>query len=77
MKKLLKILGIGTALTVALLVLTAIVATVVIDPNDYREKITDLVKNETGRELLIKGDLSLSFFPWVGLSIGETSLSNA
>jgi len=77
MKKLLKILGIGTASVVVLLVLAIIVATVVIDPNDYRDKISDLVKKETGRELVIKGNLSLSFFPWVGLSIGETTLSNA
>jgi len=77
MKKLLKILGIGSASIVVLLVLAIIIATVVIDPNDYRDKISDLVKKETGRELVIKGDLSLSFFPWVGLNIGETSLSNA
>jgi len=77
MKKLLKILGIGIASIITLLVLAAIIITVLVDPNDYRDKITDLVKKETGRDLVIKGDLSLSFFPWIGLSIGETSLSNA
>jgi len=77
MKKLLKILGIGIASIIVLLVIAVIAVTVLIDPNDYRDKITDMVKKETGRELVIKGDLSLSFFPWVGLSVGETTLSNA
>ncbi|NOY66391.1 MAG: AsmA family protein [Gammaproteobacteria bacterium] len=77
MNKPLKILGF-TAIIIAVLFVGAIIlASIFIDPNDYREEITELVKKETGRELTIKGDLSLSFFPWVGLSIGETSLSNA
>jgi len=35
------------------------------------------VKKQTGRDLNIAGDLSPSFFPWAGLSIGEISLANA
>lgn len=73
MGKLLKIIG-GLLL---LLVLVVIVAPLVIDPNDYRDQIQQVVKEKTGRDLLINGDLSLSVFPWVGVEINDVSLSNA
>lgn len=77
MKKLLKITGISVGLIVVLAIVAIVIATMVIDTNEYRDKISTLVKEQTGRDLTIKGDLSLSFFPWVGLSIGDTTLSNA
>ncbi len=77
MKKILKITGVMIGVVVILLVLAIVAATMLIDTNEYRDKISAFVNKETGRELQIKGDLSLSFFPWVGLSIGETTLSNA
>ncbi|PHS72776.1 MAG: AsmA family protein [Cycloclasticus sp.] len=60
-----------------LIVVAAIVAPMVIDPNDYREEIQTVVKEKTGRDLSINGDLSLSVFPWIGIGINDVSLSNA
>lgn len=48
-----------------------------IDPNDYKPQITELVKNQTGRELTIEGDITLTFFPTLGLQLGKTQLGNA
>lgn len=73
MRILFKIIG-GLVL---LLVAVIIVAPMVIDPNDYREEIQAVVKEKTGRDLSINGDLSLSLFPWVGIGINDVSLSNA
>ena len=73
MKTLFKIMG-GLVL---LIVAVVIAAPMVIDPNDYREQIQTAVKEKTGRDLSIKGDLSLSVFPWVGIGINNVSLSNA
>lgn len=73
MRTLFKILG-GLVL---LLFVTIIVAPMLIDPNDYREEIQAVVKDKTGRDLSINGDLNLSIFPWVGVGINEVSLSNA
>jgi len=73
MGKLLKII-VGLVL---LIIVAAIVAPMVIDPNDYREEIQAVVKEKTGRDLSINGDLSLSVFPWVGIGINDVSLSNA
>ncbi len=65
----------GAAL--ALLVLAIIVLPMVVDPNDYKPQISQAVESATGRSLMIEGDLDLSVFPWLGLAIGKTELSNA
>lgn len=65
---------------VSLLVLIAVVLTAVVmlvDPNDYKAEITALVQDATGRELTLVGDIELSVFPWLGLSLGAAQLSNA
>jgi len=77
MTKILKITGLGVAALLGLLLLSAAAILLLVDPNDYRDDITAAVQNATGRELNIEGDLSLSLFPWLGLSLGETRLSNA
>ncbi len=77
MKKILKILGIIVAVLVALFVVAAIALTLFFDPNDYREDIARYVQEQTGRELKIEGDLSLSYFPWIGIEIGKVELGNA
>jgi AsmA protein len=73
MAKLIKIL-VGLIL---LLVVAIIAIPMVLDPNDYREQIQTAVKENTGRDLSINGDLKLSVFPWIGIGINEVSLSNA
>lgn len=49
---------------------------VLVDPNDYRDDISRLVEENTGQELVIEGDIRLSFFPWLGLDLGRTRLEN-
>lgn len=62
---------------VVLIIVAVIVIPLVVDPNDYRDDITQLVEEKTGRKLEINGDLGLSVFPWLALEIGPTTLSNA
>lgn len=47
------------------------------NPNDYKKDIVAFVKENTGRQLNISGDISLSFFPWIGLDLGKVEISNA
>jgi len=77
MAKILKILGAVVAILVGLVVLAIIVLPMVVDPNDYKGVIADEVAKQTGRTLTIEGDIDLSVFPWLGLEIGPTQLSNA
>jgi len=73
MGKLLKVIT-GVVLLIVVLV---IVAPFIVDPNDYREQIQSAVKDKTGRDLSINGDMSLSVFPWIGVGIKDVSLGNA
>lgn len=77
MNRIIKILlGIGGTV-VGLVIAVMIAAAVLIDPNDYRDKIAEEVKAQTGRDLSISGEIKLSLFPWMGLQLGETALGNA
>ncbi len=48
-----------------------------VDPNDYKSQISEMVKQNTGRDLRMDGDLKLTFYPWLGVETGNLSLSNA
>jgi AsmA protein len=77
MGKLLKILAAVAGVLVLLLVAAAVIIPLVVDPNDYKEEIVTKVKEATGRDLKIQGDIGLSVFPWLGLELGAVELSNA
>ena len=55
----------------------ALVATNLIDPNEYKPQISKLVEEKTGRQISLDGDLKLTFFPWIGVETGKVALSNA
>jgi AsmA protein len=74
------------ALKIVLIIFAALIVLVggslaavilLVDPNDYKDDIAAVVNKETGRELSIPGDISLSVFPWLGLEMGQISLGNA
>lgn len=77
MSKALKITGLIIGIVVALILAAAIALPLFFDPNDFKQEITDLVKDKTGRELTIGGDIELSVFPWLGVELGALELSNA
>ena len=77
MPKFLKITLYTLGAAVLLITLTLVGILLFVDPNDYKDDITTAVHDATGRELTIDGDLELSVFPWLGLSLGQTRLGNA
>ncbi len=77
MGKLIKIILGLVAVIVLLVVALAVALPFLVDPNDYKDRIATLVEEKTGRTLAIEGDIGLSVFPWLGLDIGPTRLSNA
>ncbi len=62
---------------VALFAVTAVAFRLFFDPNDYREDIESAVRESTGRELAIEGDIALRLFPWLAVEVGRTTLGNA
>jgi AsmA protein len=77
MKKLLKALLWLVTVVVVLVGAAVVLIPILFDPNDYKDTIAAQVKDQTGRELAIEGELKMSVFPWLGVDIGPTSLGNA
>ena len=77
MNKVLRVIVILVAVLVLLVAAAAFILPRVIDPNNYRDEIAALVKDKTGRDLTIAGDIGWSVFPWLAVELGETRLSNA
>ena len=77
MKTLLKIVGGVLAVIVVLVAGAVLVVPLVVDPNAYKGEIVDAVREQTGRELTIGGDIGLTVFPWLGLELGDVELGNA
>ncbi|MBC2770917.1 AsmA family protein [Pusillimonas minor] len=46
------------------------------DPNAYKSKVQELVAERYQRTLVINGDISLSLFPRIGLSVQDVSVSD-
>ncbi len=66
---------IGLSLFLALVIVGLIIAISMVDLNKYKPKIEEAVKNSSGYELKINGDITTSFSP-VGISISDVSLAN-
>ncbi|MCC5857256.1 MAG: AsmA family protein [Ectothiorhodospiraceae bacterium] len=76
MARFFKWLAIAVGAFVIIVVALVAALLILVDPNDYRDDISRLVKENTGQELVIEGDIRLSFFPWLGLDLGRTRLEN-
>ena len=77
MGKLAKIIGGLVAAIVGLMVIAVVAFYLLFDANDFRDDITARAEQETGRELVIEGDLAIRFFPWLAVEIGRTTFANA
>src|ERR1700693_4205842 len=67
----------GLAGGIILLIVVGLLAVwALVNPYDYKGRIAAAVKESTGRELILKGDIKLSVFPWVALELGPASLGN-
>ncbi len=65
------------ALLIVLLVITAILGLFVLafDANNFKSEIKQFVKEHTQRELVIEGDIKVTFFPKLGLDTGKMALT--
>jgi AsmA protein len=73
--RILKWVGIGLAALVGIVVLGVLWLWVFFDPNDYKADIERVVEAQTGRKLVLQGDLSLSVFPWLAVELGAAQLN--
>ncbi len=67
----------GVLGAILVLLVAALVAVwLLVNPNDYKDRIAAAVLKSTGRELELQGDIKLSVFPWVALELGPARLGN-
>ncbi|MCP4074825.1 MAG: AsmA family protein [Gammaproteobacteria bacterium] len=72
-----KILLIGFVAFVLLLVGAVGIFAVTFDANEYKQNLSELVKQKTNRQLDFKGDIELSLYPVLGMKLGSMTFSNA
>lgn len=65
--------GVGGLIALLLLVVAIVAAT--FNPNDYKQKVIDLVQQKKQRTLKLDGDIKLAFWPKIGADLGKISLS--
>jgi AsmA protein len=68
-------LGLGVIVTLALIGVLVIVW--LVNPNSFKSNIEAAVRDATGREFALVGDIDLGFFPWLALRTGEGKFGNA
>ncbi len=71
--KRLLVIALGLVLVIAL-GLVAVIA--LVNPNDYKDDIAKVVRDKTGRDLHLTGELKLAVFPSVAIDVSEASLGN-
>ncbi len=75
MKAWLKRILIGLVVLMLFAFVGAAVFLLTFDPNAYKHKIESIVQERYNRTMVIEGDLELSLFPRIGLSVRKISLS--
>jgi AsmA protein len=76
MGRILKIVAGTLGVVILLAVVAAVSLMLFVSPNRFKPLITEQVKKTTGRQLVIDGDLSWSFFPSLGVKVGHMRLEN-
>lgn len=74
MKTLVKILSAIVGLALLSVAAVAAYIVLVLDPNDYKPALIDVVKQKTDMELRLDGQLAWQLYPSIGLSLGEMAL---
>ncbi|MBF0137065.1 MAG: AsmA family protein [Magnetococcus sp. DMHC-1] len=47
-----------------------------ISPGQIKSRISAWVEKNTGRQLMIQGDIALTFYPWIGFKVANATLAN-
>ncbi|MFB0969155.1 MAG: AsmA family protein, partial [Pseudomonadales bacterium] len=68
------IIILGTVIVLPLITLVAILFFVLDNPDAYKQQASDLVRQETGNQLVIDGDISWRFFPPIAIEVTNISL---
>jgi AsmA protein len=73
----LKWTALGLGALVGLVIVSVLVIVWLVDPNRFKPRIEAAVREATGRDFTLVGDIDLGFFPWLALRTGEGRFGNA
>ncbi len=76
MEPIMKVIKWSIGVVISLFILFIAYLMLFFDLNDFKPQIVDAVKKQTGREFAIEQDLSWTFFPSIGIALGDITLSN-
>ena len=76
-RKILKLLVYTILISLLFIATAAGVFVATFDANLYKQDLSELVRQHTGRDLQFFGDVSLTVYPVLGMKIGAMSFSNA
>lgn len=77
LRRVLKWTGITLATLVVLVVIAVVVIPHLVNLGPVKREIEHVASRSTGRQVSIKGPLSLSLFPWVGFDAEDVTMANA
>ena len=58
----------------ALAMAGVLIVTQLVDPESFKPRLVEMVRESSGQELRLQGPMQLSWFPWLALQTGEGSL---
>ncbi|MDY0222059.1 MAG: AsmA family protein [Desulfobacterium sp.] len=76
MGKILKWLLILFGTFAGLIILAILLIPLFVDVNSYKQQIEQQVTRTTGRSFVLGGEIDLSIFPWVGISLSDLTLGS-
>ena len=75
--RLLKWISLSLAGLLVLALIGVLVVVWLVDPNVFKPRIEAAVRDATGRDFTLSGDIELGFFPWLALRTGAGRFGNA
>ncbi len=76
MKKLIKITA-AVVVSIFALGFAVILYLLTLNPNNHKEWIAGKFQDSTGHSLVLGGEIGLTLYPWLGISLNEVSVGNA
>lgn len=77
MRRIIRYLLLGLVVGVVFLVAAVAIFATLFDANAYKQDLSELVREHTGRELEFLGDIDLTIYPILGMKLGAMRFSNA
>ena len=74
--KIIKWSVIALGVVVILLLATVFIVPHIVDVQKYKPQIEKMASEATGRPLILGGEIKLSLFPWVGVSLADVQFGN-